>query len=216
LAWAAVQNARTAARRHEEQTKADRQRRITESFSKATEQLASGLSRIFRGQHPQPARAAGLLPGSGGIPRLRRQPCLRVVLNKVTGRRRGFPPTPEGRSAKRPMAEQLGFEPLVPAENELLFLAGTGTPEWRRGRPRRRRLPGPGVRIVLAPQRASFCGSIFAMAGQSAAFRPKVSLGSALGGDVATDDTSRKPLASPGTGVSPGGKQQSRLPALWF
>ena len=41
LAWAAVQNARTAARRHEEQTKADRQRRITESFSKATEQLAS-------------------------------------------------------------------------------------------------------------------------------------------------------------------------------
>jgi uncharacterized protein YjbI with pentapeptide repeats len=41
LAWAAVQNARTAARRHDEQTKADRQRRITESFSKATEQLAS-------------------------------------------------------------------------------------------------------------------------------------------------------------------------------
>lgn len=41
LAWAGVQNARTAARRHEEQTNADRQRRITESFSKATEQLAS-------------------------------------------------------------------------------------------------------------------------------------------------------------------------------
>jgi uncharacterized protein YjbI with pentapeptide repeats len=41
LAWAGVQNARTAARRHEEQTKADRERRITESFSKATEQLAS-------------------------------------------------------------------------------------------------------------------------------------------------------------------------------
>lgn len=48
LAWAAVQNARTAARnadtaalRHEEQTKADRQRRLTESFSKAIEQLAS-------------------------------------------------------------------------------------------------------------------------------------------------------------------------------
>jgi hypothetical protein len=41
LAWAGVQNARTQARRHEEQTKADRQRRITESFSKATEQLAS-------------------------------------------------------------------------------------------------------------------------------------------------------------------------------
>jgi uncharacterized protein YjbI with pentapeptide repeats len=41
LAWAGIKNARTAARRHEEQTKADRQRRITESFSKATEQLAS-------------------------------------------------------------------------------------------------------------------------------------------------------------------------------
>jgi hypothetical protein len=41
LAWAGVQNARTAARRHEEQTNADRQRRITESFSKAVEQLAS-------------------------------------------------------------------------------------------------------------------------------------------------------------------------------
>jgi len=48
LAWAGLRNARaaaenahTAARRHEEQTKADRQRRITESFSKATEQLAS-------------------------------------------------------------------------------------------------------------------------------------------------------------------------------
>jgi len=177
VAWAALRQARTATRqaqiatqvaeianrqaeiasqRHEAHTKSDQQPRITESFSKATEQLASGLSRIFRGQHPQPARAAGLLPGSGGIPRLRRQPCLRVVLNKVTGRRRGFPPTPEGRSAKRPMAEQLGFEPLVPAENELLFLAGTGTPEWRRGRPRRRRLPGPGVRIVLAPPKSLF------------------------------------------------------------
>jgi hypothetical protein len=41
LAWAGVQNARTAARRHEEQTNADRQRRITESFSNAVEQLAS-------------------------------------------------------------------------------------------------------------------------------------------------------------------------------
>jgi hypothetical protein len=41
LAWAGVRNARTAALRHEEQTRADRQRRITESFSKATEQLAS-------------------------------------------------------------------------------------------------------------------------------------------------------------------------------
>jgi uncharacterized protein YjbI with pentapeptide repeats len=41
LAWAGVRNARTAALRHEEQTKADSQRRITESFSKAIEQLAS-------------------------------------------------------------------------------------------------------------------------------------------------------------------------------
>jgi hypothetical protein len=41
LAWAAVRNARTAALRHEEQTKADHQRRITESFSKGIEQLAS-------------------------------------------------------------------------------------------------------------------------------------------------------------------------------
>ena len=41
LAWAGIKNARTAARRHDEQTKADRLRRITESFSKATEQLAS-------------------------------------------------------------------------------------------------------------------------------------------------------------------------------
>jgi Pentapeptide repeats (8 copies) len=41
LAWAAVQQARTARRRHQEQTAADRQRRITESFSKAVEQLAS-------------------------------------------------------------------------------------------------------------------------------------------------------------------------------
>jgi hypothetical protein len=41
LAWVGIKNARTAALRHEEQTKADRERRITESFSKATEQLAS-------------------------------------------------------------------------------------------------------------------------------------------------------------------------------
>src|SRR6516225_10941251 len=64
VAWAALRQARTATRqaqiatqvaeianrqaeiasqRHEAQTKADQQRRITESFSKATEQLASGL-----------------------------------------------------------------------------------------------------------------------------------------------------------------------------
>jgi hypothetical protein len=41
LAWAGLRNARTAARRHEEQTNADRQRRIIESYSKAVEQLAS-------------------------------------------------------------------------------------------------------------------------------------------------------------------------------
>lgn len=48
LAWAAIRQARTATRqaeiasaRHEEQTKADRERRITEGFSKAVEQLAS-------------------------------------------------------------------------------------------------------------------------------------------------------------------------------
>ena len=41
LALAGLRNARTAARRHEEQTNADRLRRITESFSKAVEQLAS-------------------------------------------------------------------------------------------------------------------------------------------------------------------------------
>ena len=41
LAWAGVRNALTAARRDAGQTKADLQRRITESFSKAAEQLAS-------------------------------------------------------------------------------------------------------------------------------------------------------------------------------
>jgi hypothetical protein len=41
LAWAALAQAATARRRHREQTDADRQRRITESFSKATEQLGS-------------------------------------------------------------------------------------------------------------------------------------------------------------------------------
>jgi uncharacterized protein YjbI with pentapeptide repeats len=41
LAWAALTQAGTARRRHEEQTKADLQRRITESFSKATEQLGN-------------------------------------------------------------------------------------------------------------------------------------------------------------------------------
>src|SRR5512134_177997 len=41
VAWAALAQARTARRRHEEQTKADRDRRITESFAKAVEQLGS-------------------------------------------------------------------------------------------------------------------------------------------------------------------------------
>jgi Pentapeptide repeats (8 copies) len=48
LAWAAIRQARTATRqaeiagaRHQEQTEADRERRITENFSKAVEQLAS-------------------------------------------------------------------------------------------------------------------------------------------------------------------------------
>jgi Pentapeptide repeats (8 copies) len=39
IAWAALQQAGTARLRHEEQTKADWRRRITESFSKAAEQL---------------------------------------------------------------------------------------------------------------------------------------------------------------------------------
>ena len=41
VAWAALTQAATARRRHEEQTGADRQRRITESFSKAVEQVGS-------------------------------------------------------------------------------------------------------------------------------------------------------------------------------
>ena len=41
IAWAALRQAGIAARRHDAQTEADRQRRITESFSKAVEQLGS-------------------------------------------------------------------------------------------------------------------------------------------------------------------------------
>jgi uncharacterized protein YjbI with pentapeptide repeats len=41
VAWAALAQAATARRRHEAQTQADLQRRITESFGKATEQLGS-------------------------------------------------------------------------------------------------------------------------------------------------------------------------------
>ena len=41
VAWSALRQARTATNRHREQTRADQQRRLTESFSKAVEQLAS-------------------------------------------------------------------------------------------------------------------------------------------------------------------------------
>jgi hypothetical protein len=41
LGWAALRQAATASERHQEQTNADRQRRITEIFSKAVEQLGS-------------------------------------------------------------------------------------------------------------------------------------------------------------------------------
>ena len=41
LAWAALGQAATASDRHQEQTNADRQRRVTESFSRAVEQLGS-------------------------------------------------------------------------------------------------------------------------------------------------------------------------------
>lgn len=40
LVWAAITQARTATNRHYEQTRADQERRLTESFSKAVEQLA--------------------------------------------------------------------------------------------------------------------------------------------------------------------------------
>jgi hypothetical protein len=40
VAWSALRQARTATNRHREQTRADQQRRVTESFSKAVEQLA--------------------------------------------------------------------------------------------------------------------------------------------------------------------------------
>jgi hypothetical protein len=40
LVWAAIQQARTTTRRNYEQTRAEQQRRVTESFSKAVEQLA--------------------------------------------------------------------------------------------------------------------------------------------------------------------------------
>jgi hypothetical protein len=42
LAWAALRQASTASDRHQEQTNADRRRRITETYSKAVSQLASG------------------------------------------------------------------------------------------------------------------------------------------------------------------------------
>jgi hypothetical protein len=44
LVWAAIREARTATNRYYEQTRADQQRRLTETFSKAVEQLASDKS----------------------------------------------------------------------------------------------------------------------------------------------------------------------------
>jgi hypothetical protein len=41
LVWAAIRQTRTATNRHYEQTRADQRRRLTESFSKAVEQLSS-------------------------------------------------------------------------------------------------------------------------------------------------------------------------------
>jgi hypothetical protein len=41
VAWTALRQVGIAARRHDAQTEADRQRRITESYSKAVEQLSS-------------------------------------------------------------------------------------------------------------------------------------------------------------------------------
>jgi Pentapeptide repeats (8 copies) len=49
LIGAALQQAAIARRRHKEQTDADRQRRITESFSKATEQLGSDKTEVRLG-----------------------------------------------------------------------------------------------------------------------------------------------------------------------
>jgi hypothetical protein len=56
VAWAAFRNAKiarqqaeTARQRHEEQTKADLQRRITESFTKAVEQLGSDKLQVRLG-----------------------------------------------------------------------------------------------------------------------------------------------------------------------
>jgi uncharacterized protein YjbI with pentapeptide repeats len=49
LAWAALRQAATASDRHQEQTHADRQRRITESFGKAIEQLGSDKEEVRLG-----------------------------------------------------------------------------------------------------------------------------------------------------------------------
>jgi uncharacterized protein YjbI with pentapeptide repeats len=46
LVWAAIRQARTATDRHYEQTHADQQRRLTETFSKAVEQLASEKTEV--------------------------------------------------------------------------------------------------------------------------------------------------------------------------
>jgi hypothetical protein len=63
VAGAALAQARTARRRHEEQTTADRERRITESFAKAVEQLGSDkletrLGAIYTLESVSPGRAS--------------------------------------------------------------------------------------------------------------------------------------------------------------
>lgn len=49
MAWAALKQAKTARERHQKQTKADTQRRITESYAKAVEQLGSGKPEVSLG-----------------------------------------------------------------------------------------------------------------------------------------------------------------------
>jgi hypothetical protein len=58
-AWAALRQAGIAARRHYAQTEADRQRRITESFSKAVEQLGSDRIEVRLGGIAASAHRSG-------------------------------------------------------------------------------------------------------------------------------------------------------------
>jgi hypothetical protein len=67
----AVAQAKTAADRHEEQTRADRERRITESFARAVEQLGSDkletrLGAIYTLEHC-PRKRARILADHGDI-----------------------------------------------------------------------------------------------------------------------------------------------------